>query len=173
MHSRDVMLLRKNISRNYYYCDQDENSLGLCFKSMYLTLIVAIFTSSFIFSMFKSFHTCRNINISNQIQNSEVCKRVLMPGEKLPPSTLQLVQIYFDTATFDDIERDKKIKTEAQLSLIGGTMGLLTGFSIISGVEIVFFLIRSVDMVALQPQGRSPKNGTVISGGCQIKVTSF
>ena len=46
-----------------------------------------------------------------------------MPGEKLPPSTLQLVQIYFDTATFDDIERDKKIKTEAQLSLIGGTMG--------------------------------------------------
>ena len=65
-------------------------------------------------------------------------------GEELPPSTLQLVQIYLDTATFDDIERDKKIKTEAQLSLIGGTMGLLTGFSIISGVEIVFFLIRSI-----------------------------
>ena len=55
-----------------------------------------------------------------------------------------MVEIYFDTATFDDIERDKKIKTEAQLSLIGGTMGLLTGFSIISGVEIVFFLIRSI-----------------------------
>ena len=65
-------------------------------------------------------------------------------GEELPESTLQLVQIYFDTATFDDIERDKKIKTEAQLSLIGGTMGLLTGFSIISGVEIIFYLIRSI-----------------------------
>ena len=59
-------------------------------------------------------------------------------------SALQLVEIRFDTATFDDIERDKKIKTEAQLSLIGGTMGLLTGFSIISGVEIIFFLIRSI-----------------------------
>ena len=70
-------------------------------------------------------------------------------GEELPPSTLQLVEIFFDTATFDDIERDKKIKTEAQLSLIGGTMGLLTGFSIISGVEIVFFLIRSAVMLAL------------------------
>ena len=35
------------------------------FKSMYLTLIVAIFTSNFIFSMFKSFHTYRNINISS------------------------------------------------------------------------------------------------------------
>ena len=58
-------------------------------------------------------------------------------------SALQLVEIRFDMATFDDIERDKKIKTEAQLSLIGGTMGLLTGFSIISGVEIIFFLLRS------------------------------
>ena len=55
-----------------------------------------------------------------------------------------MVQIYFDTATFDDIERDKKIKMEAQLSLIGGTMGLLTGFSIISGIEIIFFFLRSV-----------------------------
>ena len=54
------------------------------------------------------------------------------------------MQIYFDTATYDEVERDKKIKTEAQLSLIGGTMGLLTGFSIISGVEIIFFLFRSI-----------------------------
>ena len=65
-------------------------------------------------------------------------------GRELNKSTLQLVQIYFDMATFDDIERDKKIKTEAQLSLIGGTMGLLTGFSIISGIEIIFFLFRLI-----------------------------
>ena len=70
---------------------------------------------------------------------------LLLLGKQLPPSTLELVQIYFDTATFDDIERDKKIKTEAQLSLIGGTMGLLTGFSIISGVEIIFFLFRLIN----------------------------
>ena len=31
---------------------------------------------------------------------------------------------------------------EAQLSLIGGTMGLFSGFSIISGIEIVFFLAK-------------------------------
>ena len=64
-----------------------------------------------------------------------------MSGEELPESTLQLVQIYFDTATFDNIERDKKVKDD-QLSIIGGTMGLLTGFSIISGFEILFFLIK-------------------------------
>ena len=67
----------------------------------------------------------------------------------MPLSTLQLVQIYFDTASFDDIERDKKIKTEAQLSLIGGTMGLLTGFSIISGVEIVFFLFKLISSIKI------------------------
>ena len=31
---------------------------------------------------------------------------------------------------------------EAQLGLVGGTMGLLTGFSILSGVEIIYFLLR-------------------------------
>ena len=66
----------------------------------------------------------------------------MFAGTELEESTLQLVEIYFDTATFDDIEKDKKIKTEAQLSLIGGTMGLFSGFSIISGIEIIFFLAK-------------------------------
>ena len=60
----------------------------------------------------------------------------------MPFDNLRLVRIFFDTATFDDIERDKKIKTEAQLSLIGGTMGLFSGFSIISGIEIIFFVAK-------------------------------
>ena len=69
---------------------------------------------------------------------------ILISGEEVPDSTLDLVQIFFDTATFDNVERDKKIKFDAQLSLIGGTMGLLTGFSIISGIELVFFLIKLI-----------------------------
>ena len=28
------------------------------------------------------------------------------------------------------------------LSTIGGTMGLLTGFSIISGIEIIYFIVK-------------------------------
>ena len=35
-----------------------------------------------------------------------------------------------------------KVTTEAALGLIGGTFGLFTGFSIISGVEIVFFTFK-------------------------------
>ena len=37
-----------------------------------------------------------------------------------------------------------KVTTEAQLGLIGGTMGLLTGFSILSGVEIIYYLLRYI-----------------------------
>ena len=37
---------------------------------------------------------------------------------------------------------DKAAKFEDMLSAIGGTMGLLTGFSIISGIELFLFLIK-------------------------------
>ena len=78
------------------------------------------------------------------VHNLTIRINYLFSGEYVPESTLHLVQIYFDTATFDGIEKDQKIKFEAQLSLIGGTMGLLTGFSIISGIELVFFLIKLI-----------------------------
>ena len=55
---------------------------------------------------------------------------------------LQFVRIFFDTPTFDRIKKDKSAKTVDILSAIGGTMGLLTGFSIISGVEIIFYLVK-------------------------------
>ena len=52
---------------------------------------------------------------------------------------LRYVKIYFETPTFDRIENDSAAKFVDMLSAIGGTMGLLTGFSIISGVEIIYF----------------------------------
>ena len=33
---------------------------------------------------------------------------------------------------------------ETQLGVIGGTMGLLTGFSILSGIEIIFYIFKLV-----------------------------
>ena len=51
---------------------------------------------------------------------------------------LRFVRIYFETPTFDRIEKDRAAKFVDMLSAIGGTMGLLTGFSIISGVEILY-----------------------------------
>ena len=55
---------------------------------------------------------------------------------------IYFIEIYFDTSTYDVVEQDKKMTLEAQLGLIGGTMGLLTGFSILSGVEILYYAIR-------------------------------
>ena len=49
------------------------------------------------------------------------------------------MRIYFDTPTFDRITKDRAAKFVDIMSAIGGTMGLLTGFSIISGVEILYF----------------------------------
>ena len=55
---------------------------------------------------------------------------------------LRFVRIYFDTPSFDRITKDRAAKFTDMLSAIGGTMGLLTGFSIISGVEIFYFALK-------------------------------
>ena len=40
--------------------------------------------------------------------------------------------------------QDRAAKFVDQLSAIGGTMGLLTGFSLISGVQIIYFRVKIV-----------------------------
>ena len=52
------------------------------------------------------------------------------------------MRIYFDTPTFDKITKDRSAKLVDKLSAIGGTMGLLTGFSLISAVEIIYFTVK-------------------------------
>mgnify|MGYP001256437149 CR=1 FL=1 len=54
------------------------------------------------------------------------------------------MRIYFDATTFDRITKDRAAKFVDMLSAIGGTMGLLSGFSIISGVEIIYFAVRGI-----------------------------
>ena len=52
--------------------------------------------------------------------NEHICKYEIT-------ERLQVVEIYFDTPTFDKITRDAKTNDIAKLSMIGGTLGLLTG----------------------------------------------
>ena len=59
-------------------------------------------------------------------------------------NNLRYVGIYFDTPTFNRITKDRAAKFVDMLSAIGGTMGLLTGFSIISAVEIVYFGVKMI-----------------------------
>ena len=55
---------------------------------------------------------------------------------------LRFVKIGFDTPTFDKVTKDRAAKFVDMLSAIGGTMGLLTGFSIVSAVEILYFAAK-------------------------------
>ena len=57
---------------------------------------------------------------------------------------LRYVRIFFDTPSFDRITRDSSAKLSDKLSVIGGTMGLLTGFSLISGIEMIYFFVKIV-----------------------------
>ena len=69
------------------------------------------------------------------------------------------MHIYFNTPTFDHITKvgditirfnehlpdpqDAKTNTMTQISVIGGTLGLFTGFSIMSFIEILYFLVKT------------------------------
>ena len=66
---------------------------------------------------------------------------------------LKFVRIYFDTTTFDIITKDRAAKFVDKLSAIGGTMGLLTGFSIISGVEVLYFGVK-IFLQAIRKENR-------------------
>ena len=57
---------------------------------------------------------------------------------------LRFVRIHFDTPTFDKVKKDRAAKFTDMLSAIGGTMGLLTGFSLISAIEIMYFATKIV-----------------------------
>ena len=69
-----------------------------------------------------------------------------------------MVHIFFDTATFDLIEKDVKNTLETQISVIGGTMGLFTGFSILSAVEIVYFTLKYFISLRIKYKTRLTKN---------------
>ena len=67
-------------------------------------------------------------------------------------NNLKYVRIFFDTPTFDRITKDRAAKFVDMLSAIGGTMGLLTGFSIISAVEIFYFALKIFYQLTIKPQ---------------------
>ena len=62
-----------------------------------------------------------------------------------PYEELQFVVFKFDVnAYYDRVIKDRAAKPVDMLSAIGGTMGLLTGFSLISGAEIVYFAVKII-----------------------------
>ena len=63
----------------------------------------------------------------------------------IPEDGLRYVKILFDVEPYyDRVIKDRAAKPVDMLSAIGGTMGLLTGFSLISGAEIVYFAVKII-----------------------------
>ena len=62
-----------------------------------------------------------------------------VPSYEKRKSVLHWIRIYFSTPTYDRIIKDEKANFVTKLSVMGGTMGLFAGFSIISGIEMVYF----------------------------------
>ena len=69
-------------------------------------------------------------------------KDALHPAQTTAVLHLDIIFIGFDTDTFDKVDRDIRNTPETQIALFGGTFGLFTGFSILSGVEIVYFALK-------------------------------
>ena len=57
---------------------------------------------------------------------------------------MRFVRLHFYATTLNRITKDRAAKFVDMLSAIGGTMGLLTGFSIISAVEIAYFAFKII-----------------------------
>ena len=66
---------------------------------------------------------------------------------------MRYVRISFDTPSYDRITKDRAAKFVDMLSAIGGTMGFLTGCSIISIVEIIYFTVAIVMKVLRKKNG--------------------
>ena len=96
--------------------------------------------------LIEAYNTYKSSKVGNlKIGNWDPHYRKWEDGLTIPAPyhPLQVVQIFFDTATYDKIEKDVSVTFGDQLGAIGGTLGLFAGFSIISGVEIFYFVIKA------------------------------
>ena len=55
---------------------------------------------------------------------------------------LEIIEIYFKASTLEKVTMDARTNFVTKMSMIGGMLGLFTGFSVISGVEIIYFFIK-------------------------------
>ena len=88
-------------------------------------------------SLMQAYNDYKESNVKSQILHGRWFFKV--PAVYHP---LQVVQIYFSSATYDKIVNDVSVSLGDQISAIGGTMGLFAGFSILSAVEVLYFILK-------------------------------
>ena len=88
--------------------------------------------------LIEAYNAYKEAQVKNLVLKDNLRPRV----ERVPYKPLQVVQIYFSTATYDKIVNDVSVTLGDQISAIGGTMGLFAGFSILSAVEVLYFVMK-------------------------------
>ena len=68
----------------------------------------------------------------------------------------KFVDIVFKTPTFDLITKDAKTNLVNQIAMFGGTLGLFTGFSILSGIELFYFTLKMILTCATMLTNKNP-----------------
>ena len=95
--------------------------------------------------LFPTFSTTRMLGLRPiTVRHTETCFSLNLFTALENKLELHIVHIYFATSTYDLVRSDVKVTLEGQLGVIGGTMGLFTGFSILSGVEIVYYVAKFI-----------------------------
>ena len=90
-------------------------------------------------SLMEAYNAYKDFHVKNLVLESTSSWYETVPAVYHP---LQVVQIYFSTATYDEIVNDVSVSLGDQISAIGGTMGLFAGFSILSAVEVLYFIMK-------------------------------
>ena len=68
---------------------------------------------------------------------------------------LKIVKVTFNSPMLLQITRDVKINFVGKLSAIGGNLGLFTGFSIMSFVELMYWFVKIVYTTIMMSCGKS------------------
>lgn len=70
---------------------------------------------------------------------------------------LQVVQIHFDSATYEEILQDAKMPLEVQLCFIGGILAILLSLYMLNGLETVYYAVKFV--LAIKQAGKDVESG--------------
>ena len=77
--------------------------------------------------------------------------------EKRFQDDMTFLNFFFDTQIIAQMKLEMKVSTFDRISLIGGTLGLCTGISIITLIEIIWWLIQFGILVARQKFGKNER----------------
>ena len=98
-------------------------------------------STSHIWNLLTSSHTTKRSSLLILLYNFHLLSYYYITGYK-DDAKLHFLNIYFASPTFDKVINDEKANFETKLSAIGGTIGLFAGVSILSAVEILYFIVK-------------------------------